>query len=150
MMSGNFEHVSLSQSPWNVIQKSDGQMIKLSESRKNMARYLTQPVVQLLAKTPIKPDTISWLGFLVTLGAATLVVTGHVFAAGFVVLFAGFFDILDGALARNTNRVTRFGGVLDSTLDRLAEAAMLFSILVMYAREQAIIGILIACLTLIG
>ena len=58
-----------------------------------------------------------------------LIVTGNLLAAGLVVLLAGFFDILDGALARGTNRATRFGAVLDSTLDRLAEAVLFFGIL---------------------
>jgi CDP-diacylglycerol--glycerol-3-phosphate 3-phosphatidyltransferase len=48
------------------------------------------------------------------------------------VLAAGYFDILDGALARHTGRVTPFGGVLDSTLDRLSDAALLVAILVFF------------------
>jgi CDP-diacylglycerol--glycerol-3-phosphate 3-phosphatidyltransferase len=90
------------------------------------------------------------MGFLVTVGAGVLIVTGHLFAAGFVVLAAGFFDILDGALARRTSRVTRFGAALDSTLDRLAEAVILISLLVVYAREQAVAEVALVGVTLIG
>jgi len=125
-------------------------MTKLPQVRKAIADSLTQPVVQLLAKMPITPNAISWFGFLVTVGASALIITGHLFAAGFVVLVAGFFDILDGALARSTNQITRFGGILDSTLDRLAEGVLLLSILVMYAREQSFTGILVVGLTLVG
>jgi CDP-diacylglycerol--glycerol-3-phosphate 3-phosphatidyltransferase len=89
-------------------------------------------VVRALARTPLTPNAISWFGFAVVLGAAALIGTGHPFAAGFVVLAAGYFDILDGALARHTGRVTPFGGVLDSTLDRLADAALLVAILVFF------------------
>jgi CDP-diacylglycerol--glycerol-3-phosphate 3-phosphatidyltransferase len=123
---------------------------RLSEFRKTLARYLTGSVVGFLAKTPLTPNTITWIGFLVTVGAGILIVTGHLFAAGFVVLAAGFFDILDGALARRTNRVTRFGGVLDSTLDRLAEAAILIGLLVMYTRQQAVTEVALVSVTLIG
>ena len=101
-------------------------MPKLFEVRKTAAYYLTQPVVRLLAKTSITPNAVTWFGFLLTLGAAALITTGHIFAAGFVVLIAGFFDILDGALARHNNQTTRFGTVLDSTLDRVAEAVLLY------------------------
>ena len=125
-------------------------MTKLSEARKNIAYYLTQPVVQLLARTPVTPNAISWFGLLVAIGATALVITGHLFAAGFVVLGAGFFDILDGALARSTNRTTRFGAILDSTLDRLAEAALLLGILVLYAREQSVTEVLVVGLALVG
>lgn len=80
----------------------------------------------------------------------SLIITDHLFAAGFVVLLAGFCDMLDGALARRTGRVTRFGGVLDSTLDRLAEGAVLLGILVIYAREQSILGVSIVGVALLG
>ena len=123
-------------------------MAKLSEGRKFIARYLTQPVAELLAKTPITPNIITWFGFLITLGAAALIATGHLFAAGLVVLLGGFFDILDGALARSTNRVTQFGAVLDSTLDRLSEAVLLLGILLFYISGGFIIGILLAGIAL--
>lgn len=128
-------------------------MTRWSQSRKTVADYFTRPVVQLLAKTPIAPNTISWLGFLIAVGAASLIITGHLFAAGFVVLLAGFFDILDGALARSTNRNTRFGAILDSSLDRLGEAVVLLAILVFYllkANERPIIVALLVSLTIIG
>ena len=66
------------------------------------------------------------------IGAAVLIITGNLFAAGFLVLLAGFFDILDGALARQTERTTRFGAVLDSTLDRLGEAVQLLGLLALF------------------
>ncbi len=125
-------------------------MTKLSEVRKTLARYSTQPVVQLLTRTGITPDAITWLGFLVTVGAAVLIITGYPFAAGFVVLVAGFFDTLDGALARSTNRTSDFGAFLDSTLDRLSESVLLLGILVLYAREQSIAGILVVGIALVG
>ncbi|MBN1189787.1 MAG: CDP-alcohol phosphatidyltransferase family protein [Dehalococcoidales bacterium] len=83
----------------------------------------------MLARTGVTPNQITWCGFIITLVSAALAATGYLFAAGWVMLLAGFFDMLDGALARRTNRVTRFGGVLDSTLDRLSEAAVLLGIM---------------------
>lgn len=56
--------------------------------------------------------------------------TGHLLAAGLTVIVAGFFDILDGALARHINRTTRFGAFFDSTMDRLSEATLLVGIVV--------------------
>jgi len=125
-------------------------MAKLFPVRNDVAHYLARPAVRLLARTPITPSAITWFGFLLALGAASLIITGHLFAAGFVVLIAGFFDILDGALARHTNRVTHFGAVLDSTLDRLSEAVLLLGILVLYASAQSFIGILLVGITLFG
>ena len=124
--------------------------MKLSEARKSVAHYLTQPAVRLLAKTAIAPTTVSWFGFSLAVGAAALIIKGYFFAASLVVLIAGFFDILDGALARSTNRATQFGAILDSTLDRLAEAVLLLGILVLYAREQSAIGIMAVGIALLG
>ena len=123
-------------------------MAKLSEGRKLMAYYITQPAAELLARTSITPNIITWLGFVITLGAAVLIATGHLLAAGLVVLLAGFFDILDGALARRINQTTRFGALLDSTLDRLSEAALLLGIIVLYIRGGFIVGILLAGIAL--
>jgi len=101
---------------------------RLSAARKKLAGYLTDPIVRLLAASPVSPNALSWSGFAITLVAAALIATGHLIAAGFVVLFGGFFDVLDGALARRTDRTTIFGAVLDATLDRLSEAALLLGI----------------------
>ena len=118
-------------------------MTTLQGVRKSLAFYLTQPVVHLLARTGVTPNTITWLGFLIAVGAGVLAGIGHPFVAGFVVLAGGFFDIIDGALARSTGRTTRFGAVLDSTLDRAGEAVVFIGILVYYASEQSTAGVVV-------
>jgi CDP-diacylglycerol--glycerol-3-phosphate 3-phosphatidyltransferase len=122
--------------------------VKLAEVRRTAAAYLTHPAVHLLAKTSITPNTITWLGFLLFMAAAALIITGQLFAAGCLVLIGGLLDLVDGALARHTNQTTRFGAVLDSTLDRLAEAILLLGILILLAKEQALVGILLAGIAL--
>ena len=124
--------------------------MRISEVRKTVSYYFSEPVVRLLAKTSITPNSLTWSGFVVSVGAAVLIGTGHLFAAGFVVLVAGLFDIMDGALARSTNRATRFGAVLDSTLDRVAEAALFIGILAMYAAEQSVTGVLVTGVAWLG
>ena len=126
-------------------------MAKLTQVRKS-AYYLTEPAVRFLARRHITPTTLTLSGFLITLGAAVLIATGHLFIAGFVILVAGFFDMLDGALARRTDQVTRFGAVLDSVLDRVSDAVPLLGILIFYLffRDQSAVGILLVGLALIG
>ncbi len=124
-------------------------MVTLSQVRKAVSSYFTDPVVRILARTPITPNTITWFGFALAIGAAVLIAIGQLLAAGFVVLFGGFFDMLDGALARRTERVTRFGAILDSTLDRLSEGVLLLGILVLFSREESAIGILLVGFVLI-
>ncbi len=71
-------------------------------------------------------------------------------AAGLLVLAAGLFDMLDGALARHTGRVSRFGAVLDSTLDRLSEAAILVAAVFLFATEAMVAAAVLAGATLAG
>ena len=125
-------------------------MTRLSAVRKTLAYYFTEPVVWLLAKTSITPNALTWFGLLLFVGAGVLISAGRLFAAGLVVLIGGFFDMLDGALARSTNRTSQFGAILDSTLDRLAEAAVLLGILVVYAREQSVAGVLVVGVAWLG
>jgi CDP-diacylglycerol--glycerol-3-phosphate 3-phosphatidyltransferase len=120
----------------------------LSRVRSAIAYRLTEPVVRVLARTRLTPSAITWFGFILVLGAAALIITAHPFAAGFVVLLAGFFDILDGALARRIEQVTPFGAVLDSTLDRLSEAVVLLAILVSFGRSPLLV--LLVFLALLG
>ncbi len=98
---------------------------------------LTKPVVTLLAKTGVTPNMVTWFGFVLILAAAVLAGMGLLVAAGCVLVVSGYFDIIDGALARGTNQVTRYGAVLDSTLDRVSEAVILLGIAAFYLFNPA-------------
>ncbi len=123
-------------------------MTKLVEIRKKIAIYLTRPILHLLVKTSVTPNTITWFGFLLSVVAAALIATGSLLVAGILVLVAGLFDLLDGALARRTKQTTNFGAILDSTLDRLAETVILLGVLILYARAQSIVGIMLASIAI--
>lgn len=130
-----------------VASEKQGSAARLS--RKAVGNQLTLPIVRLLTRTSITPNALTWLGFFISAGAAALVITGHPFAAGFVVLVGGFFDMLDGALARCINKTTRFGTVLDSVLDRFSDAVVLIGVLVLYALLQSFAGIIITSAALL-
>jgi len=125
-------------------------MASLEGARRTLGKYFADPVVTVLEKTHITPNALTVIGMLITFVAAALVALKHPFAAGWVVLFAGLFDMLDGDLARRTNKVSKFGGVLDSTLDRVSEASVLIGIAVFYANRQSVWGVAVAGITLIG
>lgn len=97
-----------------------------------MARSLATPVANLLSRTPVTPNTLTVTGFLISVGAAVAIAKGFLLIGGLVVLFAGVFDLLDGPLARTKGQASRFGAILDSTLDRLSEAAVLLGILLYF------------------
>jgi CDP-diacylglycerol--glycerol-3-phosphate 3-phosphatidyltransferase len=104
-------------------------MPKLQKLRKALAARVAAPLIAALAKTGVTPNMVTVAGFLVVIAAAVLVYLGYPLAAGLVMLFSGCFDFVDGALARATNRVSKFGGILDSSLDRISEGAMLLGVI---------------------
>ena len=125
---------------------------KLEKLRRRLVVPVTAPIVRLIARTGVGPNAITGIGFLITVVAAVFAAYGYLLASGAIVLLAGLFDTLDGALARETGRVTRFGGALDSILDRLSEGVVLIGITVFFLRTMLspVIPVLVASLTLVG
>lgn len=92
-------------------------------------RWLTDPVVNLLARLGVTPNMLTLAGVLGNVAAAVLAGRGAFLPAGIVVLAASSLDLFDGALARATDRATDFGSVFDAVMDRVSEAAILFGLL---------------------
>lgn len=132
----------------------------------NRFRYKIQGIidgpVNFFTRHKISPNVLSFTGFLLSFLAAVMFAFDflHIFWLGWMVpatmLTSGFFDVFDGAVARKTGKESKFGGVLDSTLDRYSDAilfvgmvlggyipewlgllAMVSSIMVSYIRSRA-------------
>jgi CDP-diacylglycerol---glycerol-3-phosphate 3-phosphatidyltransferase len=104
-----------------------------SFSYKETFRRLIRPLARVLSAIRVRPDALTVAGWVLSLCAATLFALGYTKTAGAVMLFAGLFDALDGAVARESNRMSSFGAFLDSTLDRLSESAIFVGIVFFYA-----------------
>jgi CDP-diacylglycerol---glycerol-3-phosphate 3-phosphatidyltransferase len=89
-------------------------------------------IVRALALSKIHPNVLTFIGLLINVAAAVLLGTGQFRTAAYVIIGAGIFDMVDGRVARETNRVTRFGGFFDSVLDRYSDLALLMGLLVWY------------------
>jgi CDP-diacylglycerol--glycerol-3-phosphate 3-phosphatidyltransferase len=89
-------------------------------------------IVRALALSKIHPNYLTLIGLLINVGAAWLLAVGQFRWAGAVIIGAGLFDMVDGRVARETNRVTRFGGFFDSVLDRYSDLFLLIGLLVWY------------------
>src|SRR5579863_6369111 len=89
-------------------------------------------IVRGLALSKIHHNVLTFLGLVINIGAAYLLAVGYFRWAGVVIIGAGLFDMVDGRVARETNRVTRFGGFFDSVLDRYSDLALLMGLLVWY------------------
>ena len=102
-------------------------MNKFQEYRKKAGRLLTDPLVPLIKRLKLTPDIMTLIGLILNLAAAVVIGFGHLLIGGVVFLFAGLFDLLDGALARHMDKVTKFGAFFDSVTDRVTEGALFLS-----------------------
>jgi CDP-diacylglycerol---glycerol-3-phosphate 3-phosphatidyltransferase len=116
----------------------------LKEASKDAFLLLLRPLVRLLSALQVRPDTLTILGWALALCSAVLFGLGYTQVAGAVMLLGGLFDSLDGAVARESNRMSSFGAFLDSTLDRISEAAIFVGIVFFYAAAGLPYGALLA------
>src|SRR5258708_39233430 len=72
------------------------------------------------------------------------------FYAGLVIIGSGFFDLVDGRVARASNKVTRFGGFFDSIVDRYSDASLFLGLLVFYGRGNRFFYVVLAALAMIS
>lgn len=91
-----------------------------------------RPVFDGLIRRRVHPNTITTIGFLVTVTAGIFYFLGNVRIAGALVLLGGVFDILDGQVARGSGLASAFGSFYDSTLDRISEIVVFVGIFSLY------------------
>ncbi|MCS6872304.1 MAG: CDP-alcohol phosphatidyltransferase family protein [Anaerolineae bacterium] len=115
-----------------------------SEFLRYVASGLMTRLGQLGARLGWQPNAITLLGILPTLIAALLAASGQFFAAGVVLLIGAPLDALDGAVARAKGCETRFGALLDSTVDRYTDALMLSGIGYAFAQAGDLLNMLLA------
>lgn len=84
----------------------------------------------------INPDAMTLLGTVIAGASGLAFAGGHLSAAGLLLLAGGFFDLVDGVVARHFGIATRFGAFLDSSLDRVVDILALLGIVVCYARAD--------------
>ncbi len=118
---------------------------------------LLDAIVRLLALSRINPNVLTLMGLLVNTYAAFLFGYANgdnqrrmFFYAGLVIIGSGFFDLVDGRVARLSNQVTRFGGFFDSIVDRYSDASLFFGLLVFYARGNRFFYLLLTALAMIS
>ncbi|MFO8100822.1 MAG: CDP-alcohol phosphatidyltransferase family protein [Dehalococcoidia bacterium] len=110
----------------------------ISRLRPTVGRFLSEAPARLLAALRVTPNALTLIGLAFNIFTAWVLAADfshHLLIGGILVLFSGWFDMLDGALARLTGGITRFGGMLDSTVDRFSEAALFLGLTVFFANR---------------
>jgi CDP-diacylglycerol--glycerol-3-phosphate 3-phosphatidyltransferase len=125
--------------------------MNLTSIRRDLADRITGPVVRILSKSGITPNTLTLVNLALNIIAACFIALGYFVLGGVLVLVAGLFDLLDGALARFTKQTTSFGAILDSVADRISEAAVLCGLLIWYVPQgKAGLEIVLILMVLVG
>jgi CDP-diacylglycerol--glycerol-3-phosphate 3-phosphatidyltransferase len=112
--------------------------------------WMIDRIVRWLALSKIHPNVLTFIGLVINIWAAWLLSRGKFVSAGVVVIGAGLFDMVDGRVARETNRVTRFGGFFDSVLDRYSDLALYMGLLVYYASINRFFYIVLTAIVMTG
>ncbi len=101
-----------------------------------MSRDFSGRLGRAVARTGLSPNALTVIGLIGMGGAAALAAWGMFWQAGIVMLAAAFFDLLDGAVARATDRASDWGAVFDAVSDRLADFALLFGLLIWFSAGE--------------
>ena len=107
-------------------------------------RFVAHPIARLLIALRVHPNALTLAGFCVAAGAAWLLADGRLLAGGAVMLAGAAMDMLDGSVARLAGKASAFGAFLDSVMDRLGEAVVLFGLAAFYARDGHELGVYLA------
>jgi phosphatidylglycerophosphate synthase len=81
------------------------------------------------------PNYFTIMGFFATLIASFFILVDFWIVAGLAIILSGLFDLFDGVVARNLEKITTFGGFLDSVLDRYSDLFLLLALLIYYLKR---------------
>lgn len=111
--------------------------------------FLDKPLAPLARRIPFSPNFISITGLFIT-AAASALIPFDLLLGGIIIAVGGFFDILDGLVARTNCKRTRFGAFLDSTLDRYSDSLMIIGVAWYFYAAGNVAGLLVSAGGLIG
>lgn len=108
--------------------------------------WLTDPLISLFKILRFTPNTVTFISLLLAFVSAWLYFKGNFGAAGWVLILSGTLDILDGALARQTNQITKEGAFFDSCVDRFSEGAIFMAIALYFRNDFFMLTVCILAL----
>ncbi len=113
------------------------------------SHFLDKPLTPLAKAIPINPNIITFIGMLIT-SASGFIIPFNLFWGGIFILLGSTFDLLDGVLARVNGRASRFGALLDSTLDRIGDGFIFLGIACFFYRYNQTEAFIVTILCMIS
>ncbi len=114
-----------------------------------LGHFLDKPFAPIAKRIPINPNIFTIIGFLITVVAAVSI-PFNLMAGGLLIILGGFFDMLDGIVARTNNKITKFGAFIDSTLDRYSDSFIFIAVAWYFFDKDCLAGVMFAAGSLVG
>jgi CDP-diacylglycerol--glycerol-3-phosphate 3-phosphatidyltransferase len=118
----------------------------VGQSSQSLVEAASRPFLAVLSsvaasigRSGVHPNVLTAISLVPALAAGVAAAWGAFAAAALLLLVSGVFDLLDGAVARQTGKTSRFGALLDSSLDRLSDAAVPAGMVLYYAPHGGVI-----------
>jgi len=114
------------------------------------ADKIVELIVRGLMAAHVHPNTLTFIGLLINIVAAAVLASGNFLLAGFIIMGAAVFDLVDGRVARSSGTVTRFGAFFDSVMDRYSDLFLLIGLLVYYASINRFFYIVLTAMAMVA
>lgn len=111
---------------------------------------ILRPLARLMARLGIHPNTITLFGMLLQVGVGVVFGLGYLTLGGWLLLVISPVDALDGLLARTLGKPSRFGAFLDSTFDRISDAALILGLTAHYVQRGNLLNVALLLVALVA
>ncbi|MCX6033881.1 MAG: CDP-alcohol phosphatidyltransferase family protein [Chloroflexi bacterium] len=133
-----------------MTQPSEQKKITFADKMRVWFRWYLNPIASFLNRLGIRPNTVTLIGLMGTIGCAVLIAFGHMTWAGILLLIMGPVDAMDGALARLRNEASDWGAFVDAVTDRYSELFLFLGFLIYYMLQANATGVIMAYMAAAG
>lgn len=120
--------------------------------RDKVSKWFEEPLSGVLIRIGITPNIATLTGVLITVCGAVFIVYGQFIIAGVCIMLGAIFDLIDGSIARRTNKISDKGALMDSVMDRVSEGTVLLALVIWFSSPEnnERIGIILGFLAFAG
>ncbi|MCX6036415.1 MAG: CDP-alcohol phosphatidyltransferase family protein [Chloroflexi bacterium] len=133
-----------------MAQPSEQKKMTFADKMRVWFRWYLNPIAGFFNRLGIRPNTVTLIGLMGTIGCAVLIAFGHMTWAGILLLIMGPVDAMDGALARLRNEASDWGAFVDAVTDRYSELFLFLGFLIYYMLQADVAGVILAYLAAAG
>jgi len=133
-----------------LAQPSEQKKMTFADKMRVWFRWYLNPIAGFFNRLGIRPNTVTLIGLMGTIGCAVLIAFGHMTWAGILLLIMGPVDAMDGALARLRNEASDWGAFVDAVTDRYSELFLFLGFLIYYMLQADVAGVILAYLAAAG